>query len=173
MAFSVSLDPNGGEKGLVLHHGNPLHQVRWGRGGERGTEWQNGGGGGDVWSGSWAWNPDRGLGQKWLGQSHSQGFPRSLHALGPGRLAVCWGHLWGRVGGRLTGQPLLGYRLDGIFLELGSEEQKRLPAFNRTLALLRQVLKSSDPRYRGRLPWVWVEEQPLPCSPCNYPDTHH
>ncbi|XP_069417078.1 tetratricopeptide repeat protein 22 isoform X3 [Ovis canadensis] len=41
-------------------------------------------------------------------------------------------------------------RLDGIFLELGSEEQKRLPAFNRTLALLQQVLKSSDPQPRGR-----------------------
>ncbi|EPQ15422.1 Tetratricopeptide repeat protein 22 [Myotis brandtii] len=40
-------------------------------------------------------------------------------------------------------------RLDGIFLELGREEQKRLPAFNRTLALLRQVLKSSDPQHRG------------------------
>ncbi|KAL0604412.1 Tetratricopeptide repeat protein 22 [Plecturocebus cupreus] len=43
-------------------------------------------------------------------------------------------------------------RLDGIFLELGSEEQKRLPAFNRTLALLRQVLKSEDPHHRGRGP---------------------
>ncbi|MBW00731.1 Tetratricopeptide repeat protein 22, partial [Eschrichtius robustus] len=41
-------------------------------------------------------------------------------------------------------------RLDGIFLELGSEEQKRLPAFNRTLALLRQVLKSSEPHHQGR-----------------------
>lgn len=46
--------------------------------------------------------------------------------------------------------PLLGHRLDGIFLELDTEEQERLPAFNRTLALLRQVLKSSDPHYRGR-----------------------
>jgi tetratricopeptide (TPR) repeat protein len=46
-------------------------------------------------------------------------------------------------------------RLDGIFLELGSEEQKRLPAFNRTLALLRQVLKSSDPRYRA-LAWCYL-----------------
>lgn len=50
--------------------------------------------------------------------------------------------------------PLLGHRLDGIFLELGSEEQKRLPAFNRTLALLRQVLKSSDPHHQGRASWL-------------------
>lgn len=50
--------------------------------------------------------------------------------------------------------PLLGHRLDGIFLELGSEEQKRLPAFNRTLALLRQVLKSSDPYHQGRASWL-------------------
>ncbi|XP_047421502.1 tetratricopeptide repeat protein 22 isoform X1 [Sciurus carolinensis] len=46
-------------------------------------------------------------------------------------------------------------RLDGIFLELGSEEQRRLPAFNRTLALLRQVLKSSDPRHRA-LAWCYL-----------------
>ncbi|XP_041625777.1 tetratricopeptide repeat protein 22 [Vulpes lagopus] len=46
-------------------------------------------------------------------------------------------------------------RLDGIFLELGSEEQKRLPAFNRTLALLRQVLKSPDPHYQA-LAWCYL-----------------
>uniref|UniRef100_K9J1V8 Putative tetratricopeptide repeat protein 22 n=1 Tax=Desmodus rotundus TaxID=9430 RepID=K9J1V8_DESRO len=46
-------------------------------------------------------------------------------------------------------------RLDGISLELGSEEQKRLPAFNRTLALLRQVLKSSDPHHRA-LAWCYL-----------------
>ncbi|XP_021103872.1 tetratricopeptide repeat protein 22 isoform X2 [Heterocephalus glaber] len=46
-------------------------------------------------------------------------------------------------------------RLDGIFLELGSEEQKRLPAFNRTLALLRQVLKASDACQRA-LAWCYV-----------------
>ncbi|XP_037683057.1 tetratricopeptide repeat protein 22 isoform X2 [Choloepus didactylus] len=46
-------------------------------------------------------------------------------------------------------------RLDGIFLELGSEEQKRLPAFNRTLALLRQVLKSSDPHHQA-LAWCYL-----------------
>lgn len=46
-------------------------------------------------------------------------------------------------------------RLDGIFLELGSKEQKRLPAFNRTLALLRQVLKSSDP-YHQALAWCYL-----------------
>lgn len=41
-------------------------------------------------------------------------------------------------------------RLDGLFLELGRGEQRRLPTFNRTLALLRQVLKSADPQHRGR-----------------------
>ncbi|XP_028746096.1 tetratricopeptide repeat protein 22 [Peromyscus leucopus] len=46
-------------------------------------------------------------------------------------------------------------RLDGILLEMGSEEQKRLPAFNRTLALLRQVLKSSDSRHQA-LAWCYV-----------------
>ncbi|XP_045713631.1 tetratricopeptide repeat protein 22 [Phyllostomus hastatus] len=46
-------------------------------------------------------------------------------------------------------------RLDGIFLELGSEEQKRLPTFNRTLALLRQVLKSPDPHHRA-LAWCYL-----------------
>ncbi|XP_002807052.3 tetratricopeptide repeat protein 22 [Callithrix jacchus] len=46
-------------------------------------------------------------------------------------------------------------RLDGIFLELGSEEQKRLPTFNRTLALLRQVLKSEDPHHRA-LAWCYL-----------------
>ncbi|KAI2517278.1 tetratricopeptide repeat domain 22, partial [Homo sapiens] len=34
-------------------------------------------------------------------------------------------------------------------------EQKRLPAFNRTLALLRQVLKSEDPRHRA-LAWCYL-----------------
>ncbi|KAG8518938.1 Tetratricopeptide repeat protein 22 [Galemys pyrenaicus] len=46
-------------------------------------------------------------------------------------------------------------RLDGILLELGSEEQRRLPAFNRTLALLRQVLKSSDPHHQA-LAWCYL-----------------
>lgn len=46
-------------------------------------------------------------------------------------------------------------RLDGIFLELDREEQKRLPAFNRTLALLRQILKSSDPHHRA-LAWCYL-----------------
>ncbi|XP_013377120.1 PREDICTED: tetratricopeptide repeat protein 22 isoform X2 [Chinchilla lanigera] len=46
-------------------------------------------------------------------------------------------------------------RLDGIFLELGSEEQKRLPAFNRTLALLRQVLKASNTCQRA-LAWCYL-----------------
>ncbi|XP_004315385.3 tetratricopeptide repeat protein 22 isoform X2 [Tursiops truncatus] len=46
-------------------------------------------------------------------------------------------------------------RLDGIFLELGSEEQKRLPAFNCTLALLQQVLKSSEPHHQA-LAWCYL-----------------
>lgn len=46
-------------------------------------------------------------------------------------------------------QPSPVHRLDGILLEMGSEDQKRLPAFNRTLALLREVLKSSDSRHQG------------------------
>ncbi|XP_004679097.1 PREDICTED: tetratricopeptide repeat protein 22 [Condylura cristata] len=46
-------------------------------------------------------------------------------------------------------------RLDGILLELGSDEQRRLPAFNRTLTLLRQVLKSSDLRHRA-LAWCYL-----------------
>ncbi|XP_006879883.1 PREDICTED: tetratricopeptide repeat protein 22 [Elephantulus edwardii] len=46
-------------------------------------------------------------------------------------------------------------RLDGISLELGSEEQKRLPTFNRTLALLRQVLKSLDPHHQA-LAWCYL-----------------
>ncbi|KAK7830569.1 hypothetical protein U0070_018294 [Myodes glareolus] len=46
-------------------------------------------------------------------------------------------------------------RLDGILLEMGSEEQRRLPAFNRTLALLRQVLKASDSRHQA-LAWCYV-----------------
>ncbi|XP_069843232.1 tetratricopeptide repeat protein 22 [Dipodomys merriami] len=50
---------------------------------------------------------------------------------------------------------MLLIRLDGIFLELGNEEQKRLPAFNRTLALLRQVLKSSDSLHQA-LAWCYL-----------------
>nr|XP_044995307.1 tetratricopeptide repeat protein 22 [Jaculus jaculus] len=46
-------------------------------------------------------------------------------------------------------------RLDGILLELGTGDQKRLPAFNRTLALLGQVLKSSDPLCQA-LAWCYL-----------------
>lgn len=71
-------------------------------------------------------------------------------------------------GGTNQLHPFLGHRLDGIFLELGREEQKRLPAFNRTLALLRQVLKSSDPQHRGRARGWWRAaclSLPAPPSP--------
>lgn len=73
--------------------------------------------------------------------------PLPAIGLGRGGLTACWGQLEGDT---YQLHPLLGHRLDGIFLELDTEEQKRLPAFNRTLALLRQVLKSSDPHHRGR-----------------------
>lgn len=60
------------------------------------------------------------------------------------------GSTLGVAGRYLQGlQPFPAHRLDGILLEMGSEEQKRLPAFNRTLALLRQVLKCSDSRHQG------------------------
>lgn len=60
-----------------------------------------------------------------------------------------WQHLRVSERGTQRSQPYLAHRLDGIFLEMGSEEQRRLPAFNRTLALLREVLKSSDSRHQG------------------------
>lgn len=60
------------------------------------------------------------------------------------------GNILGMAGrGGWGPQPFSAHRLDGIFLEMGSEEQKRLPAFNRTLALLGEVLKSSDSRHQG------------------------
>nr|XP_008539099.1 PREDICTED: tetratricopeptide repeat protein 22 [Equus przewalskii] len=72
-------------------------------------------------------------------------------------------------------------RLDGIFLELGNEEQKRLPAFNRTLALLRQVLKSSDPHHQA-LAWCYLgmllerkdtfSTTPMGIHDCGYSGTH-
>ncbi|XP_074859078.1 tetratricopeptide repeat protein 22 [Carettochelys insculpta] len=46
-------------------------------------------------------------------------------------------------------------RLDGILMNKGNNEQKRLPSFNRTLALLRQVTKSSNPHYRA-LAWCYL-----------------
>lgn len=45
--FSASLDPDGGETGLVLHHGNALHQVRLGLG----MGWWGG------WGERWGLNP--------------------------------------------------------------------------------------------------------------------
>uniref|UniRef100_A0A8D0H5V6 Tetratricopeptide repeat domain 22 n=1 Tax=Sphenodon punctatus TaxID=8508 RepID=A0A8D0H5V6_SPHPU len=46
-------------------------------------------------------------------------------------------------------------RQDGILMNKGSEEGKRLPAFTRALTLLRQVLKSSNPHYKA-LAWCYV-----------------
>ncbi|KAM6199533.1 LOW QUALITY PROTEIN: tetratricopeptide repeat protein 22 [Sarcoramphus papa] len=51
--------------------------------------------------------------------------------------------------------PYLLHLLDRILLSQGSEEGKRLPAFNRTLALLQQVIKSSNPHHRA-LPWCYL-----------------
>lgn len=107
---------------------------------------RSGWGAGDwmVGAGGMAWNP----GKRLLLPYPWQGLPKFPS------LPLAWGVLaapQGQLGGGASHpHPLLGHRLDGIFLELGSEEQKRLPAFNRTLALLRQVLKSSDPHHQGR-----------------------
>uniref|UniRef100_A0A8B9P6U5 Tetratricopeptide repeat domain 22 n=1 Tax=Apteryx owenii TaxID=8824 RepID=A0A8B9P6U5_APTOW len=46
-------------------------------------------------------------------------------------------------------------RLDGILMTQGHEEHRRLPAFNRTLTLLRQVVKSSNTHYRA-LAWCYL-----------------
>ncbi|XP_027708642.1 tetratricopeptide repeat protein 22 [Vombatus ursinus] len=46
-------------------------------------------------------------------------------------------------------------RLDGILLTQGVEEQKRLVPFNRTLRLLREVVKSSSPHHRA-LAWCYL-----------------
>uniref|UniRef100_A0A8C4WD77 Tetratricopeptide repeat domain 22 n=1 Tax=Gopherus evgoodei TaxID=1825980 RepID=A0A8C4WD77_9SAUR len=43
----------------------------------------------------------------------------------------------------------------GILMNKGNDEQKRLPSFNRTLALLRQVTKSSNSHYRA-LAWCYL-----------------
>ncbi|XP_068949034.1 tetratricopeptide repeat protein 22-like [Petaurus breviceps papuanus] len=46
-------------------------------------------------------------------------------------------------------------RLDGILLNQGTEEQKRLAPFNRTLRLLREVVKSSSTYHRA-LAWCYL-----------------
>ncbi|XP_020832571.2 tetratricopeptide repeat protein 22 [Phascolarctos cinereus] len=46
-------------------------------------------------------------------------------------------------------------RLDGILLNQGIEEQKRLVPFNRTLRLLREVVKSSSTHHRA-LAWCYL-----------------
>ncbi|KAM9283137.1 LOW QUALITY PROTEIN: tetratricopeptide repeat protein 22 [Morus bassanus] len=48
-----------------------------------------------------------------------------------------------------------GIQLGRILLSQGSKEQKRLPAFKRTLALLQQVIKSSNAHYRT-LAWYYL-----------------
>lgn len=116
---------------------SPWPRSSSGQAGEQGTGWWGEGG---AWPGTWG----RGGCAQFCGTSS----PIPLPATGLGSARSTRG-----TAGRGGGQPptsLLGHRLDGVFLELGSEEQKRLPAFNRTLALLRQVLKSSDPHHQGR-----------------------
>lgn len=88
----------------------------------------------------------------WPGSQAEDGvaMDRPSHGKEPvGTMAIFWGMagrgIWGS-------QPFPTHRLDGIFLEMGSEEQKRLPTFNRTLALLGEVLKSSDSRHQGGNP---------------------
>ncbi|XP_007443435.1 tetratricopeptide repeat protein 22 [Python bivittatus] len=49
----------------------------------------------------------------------------------------------------------LHIRLDGVWMNKGEDEEKRLPAFNRTLVLLQQVLKSSNLHYRA-LAWCYL-----------------
>lgn len=100
----------------------------------------------------WGWDGGEGRGGKvgpgtQGGNLHGKGAPSSPPCHCPGEDSRQPGNHWE---GPDQPHPLLGHRLDGIFLELGSKEQKRLPAFNRTLALLQQVLKSSDPHPRGR-----------------------
>ena len=54
------------------------------------------------------------------------------------------------IRGNNHSSSLLCFRLDGMWMNKGNEEEKRSPAFNRTLVLLQQVLKSSSLQYRGR-----------------------
>ncbi|XP_062974278.1 tetratricopeptide repeat protein 22 isoform X2 [Elgaria multicarinata webbii] len=49
----------------------------------------------------------------------------------------------------------LHIRLDGMWMNKGNDEGKRLPAFNRTLVLLQQVLKSSNLHHRA-LAWCYL-----------------
>ncbi|XP_003220202.2 tetratricopeptide repeat protein 22 [Anolis carolinensis] len=49
----------------------------------------------------------------------------------------------------------LHIRLDGMRMNKGNDEAKRLPAFNRTLVLVQQVLKSSHLHYRA-LAWCYL-----------------
>uniref|UniRef100_A0A4W2I0L1 Tetratricopeptide repeat domain 22 n=1 Tax=Bos indicus x Bos taurus TaxID=30522 RepID=A0A4W2I0L1_BOBOX len=105
----------------------------------------------------WGWDGGEGRGGKvgpgtQGGNLHGKGAPSSPPCHYPGEDSRQPGNHWE---GPDQPHPLLGHRLDGIFLELGSKEQKRLPAFNRTLALLQQVLKSSDPHPRA-LAWCYL-----------------
>ncbi|KAF7244391.1 Tetratricopeptide repeat protein 22 [Varanus komodoensis] len=49
----------------------------------------------------------------------------------------------------------LHIRLDGMWMSKGNDEEKRLLAFNRTLALLQQVLKSSNLHHKA-LAWCYL-----------------
>nr|XP_033771373.1 tetratricopeptide repeat protein 22 [Geotrypetes seraphini] len=46
-------------------------------------------------------------------------------------------------------------RLDGLLMSKGSDEQRRVPSFNRALVLLREAIRSSHSHYRA-LAWCYV-----------------
>uniref|UniRef100_A0ABM5G7Y1 Tetratricopeptide repeat protein 22 n=1 Tax=Pogona vitticeps TaxID=103695 RepID=A0ABM5G7Y1_9SAUR len=74
----------------------------------------------------------------------------------------------------------LHIRLDGMWMNKGNEEEKRSPAFNRTLVLLQQVLKSSSLQYRA-LAWCYLgillerkdsfSAPPMGIHDCGYSET--
>ncbi|XP_030063152.1 tetratricopeptide repeat protein 22 [Microcaecilia unicolor] len=49
----------------------------------------------------------------------------------------------------------LHIRLDGLLMSKGTDEQRRIPSFNRALGLLREAIKSSHSHYRA-LAWCYV-----------------
>ncbi|KAG8132449.1 hypothetical protein E2320_010304 [Naja naja] len=74
----------------------------------------------------------------------------------------------------------LHIRLDRVWMNKGEDEKKRLTAFNRTLVLLQQVLKSSNLHYRA-LAWCYLgmllerkysfSTTPLGINDCGYAGT--
>nr|XP_028589192.1 tetratricopeptide repeat protein 22 isoform X1 [Podarcis muralis]XP_028589193.1 tetratricopeptide repeat protein 22 isoform X1 [Podarcis muralis]XP_028589194.1 tetratricopeptide repeat protein 22 isoform X1 [Podarcis muralis] len=74
----------------------------------------------------------------------------------------------------------LHIRLDAMWMNKGNDEGKRLPAFNRTLVLLQQVLKCSSLHYRA-LAWCYLgilferkysfSDTPMAIHDCGYSGT--